>query len=284
MPDPEETSVDAITGDEIAGKAQPASSHTHNAFTALMSSRAPKTSTQNGPKPSKSSKQLLQTFSARNGLGRYTQHPESLSADERIYFNDDCVAIHDMYPKASVHTLLLPISAERKLLHPFDAFEDATFLAMVQKETRTLKHIVAAELRRKYGKFSAQDQAREAVLNGDIDLPENVELPVGRDWEKDVKAGIHAHPSMNHLHVHVLTVDHVSSCMRHRKHYNSFKTPFFIDIADFPLAEDDIRRHPGREGYLDMDLKCWRCGKNFGNKFARLKEHLAKEFEAWKAE
>jgi aprataxin len=72
--------------------------------------------------------------------------------------------------------------------------------------------------------------------------------------------------------------------MKHRKHYNSFATEFFIPIEDFPLAKDDPRRHPSKAGYLDEDMKCWRCGRNFGNKFARLKEHLADEFDAWKKE
>lgn len=97
-------------------------------------------------------------------------------------------------------------------------------------------------------------------------------------------AGVHARPSMRHLHVHVLSVDRVSEGVRRRKHYNSFATPFLIDVDDFPLAEEDVRRHPGRQGYLDSDLKCWRCGKNFGARFGTLKVHLEKEFEEWKKE
>ena len=155
------------------------------------------------------------------------------------------------------------------------------FLESVGKEVDKLKKLVAAELRRKFGKFSSQDKAREAVLNGEVELGDGGELPAGRDWEKDVKAGVHAHPSMNHLHVHVLSVDRYSECMRHRKHYNSFATEFFVPMQDFPLAKDDVRRH---ERYLERDLVCWRCGRNFGNKFARLKEHLAEEFESWRKE
>lgn len=89
---------------------------------------------------------------------------------------------------------------------------------------------------------------------------------------------------MNHLHIHVISRDHYSDFLKHSKHYNSFNTPFFVDLEAFPLNEHDDRRHPGREGYLKSDLKCWRCGQNFGNKFARLKEHLAVEFEEWKSE
>jgi aprataxin len=115
-------------------------------------------------------------------------------------------------------------------------------------------------------------------------IPAGDDLPPGRDWEKDVMVGIHAHPSMSHLHVHVLSVDRFSECMKHRKHYNSFATPFFVPLEDFPLAQDDPRRHPGREGYLNSDLKCWRCGRNFGGAFKTLDEHLKEEFEKWKAE
>jgi len=223
-------------------------------------------------------------FSPRDGLGAYILHPENYDISRVIYYNDDFVAINDLYPKSTVHTLLLPRSAKHNLLHPFDAFEDAEFLAAVRDQVTVLRKLVAKELQRRYGRFSKQDEPREAVLNGEVDFPDDEELPVGRDWSKDVRAGIHARPSMNHLHVHVLSVDRYSECMKHRKHYNSFATEFFVPIEDFPLSKDDKRRHPGREGYLESDLRCWRCGRNFGNKFAKLKEHLKEEFEEWKRE
>ena len=55
-------------------------------------------------------------------------------------------------------------------------------------------------------------------------------------------------------------------------------------MENFPLEKEDPRRHPGRERYMEWDLVCWRCGRGFGNKFARLKEHLGEEFEAWRKE
>jgi aprataxin len=218
-------------------------------------------------------------FYGRDGLGAYTHDPASFPRSRVIYHNEGFVAIHDLYPKSSVHTLLLPRS-ERSLLHPFDAFEDTTFLREVQREAEVLRQLVAKELRRKYGQFSVQEQARERALNGLDEVPEGQDLPMGRDWAKDVKVGIHAHPSMNHLHVHVLSVDHYSECLKHRRHYNSFVTPFLVPLEAFPLSPDDPRRY---ESYLDGDLICWRCGKDFGRSFAKLKLHLAEEFEKWKA-
>ncbi|KAJ0166018.1 Aprataxin-like protein [Colletotrichum tanaceti] len=269
---------DAITQNEINGTS-PAPNTPRDAFAELMA-RKRKPETGSGPsKPSRN-----KPFRTRDGLGAYIEDPSSFPASRVIYHNDDFVAINDLYPKASIHTLLLPRSPKHSLLHPFEAFENAEFLASVQKEVLKLKDLVAKELQRRFGKGSKAEEAREAVLDGRVE-PESGALPQGRDWHAEIIAGIHAHPSMNHLHIHVLSRDMYSECMKHRKHYNSFNTPFLIDVADFPLAADDPRRHPGHEGYLmKSSLVCWRCGENFGNQFVRLKEHLAVEFAEWERE
>ena len=226
------------------------------------------------------------TFLGRDGLGAYISSPASFPASRVIYHDDKWVAINDLFPKSSIHILLLPRDPSKQLLHPFDAFEDLEFLKEVQVEVQKLRRLVAKELQRRYGKFSALDQKRQKVvdtLEGDSDS-ESQHLPIGRDWSQSVISGIHAGPSMNHLHIHVLSVDRHSECMKHRKHYNSFSTPFLIDVEDFPLDKMDDRRHPGRAGYMERDLKCWRCGKLFGNKFSKLRAHLDEEFQEWKKE
>ncbi len=223
-------------------------------------------------------------FTGRDGLGAYLANPTAFPPSRVIYHTDKWVVIRDMYPKSSVHILLLPRDASKNLLHPFDAFEDREFLAEVQAETKKVRTLVAKELQRLYGRFSARERERRRIIDA-TDAPlEEAELPPGRDWEKEVVSGIHASPSMTHLHIHVLSVDRFNECLRKRPHYNSFATPFFVPLEAFPLKEDDVRRHPWREGYLERDLVCWRCGKKFKKKFAELKEHLAKEFEEWKRE
>ncbi|KAL9640812.1 MAG: hypothetical protein Q9164_000047 [Protoblastenia rupestris] len=218
-------------------------------------------------------------FLGRDGLGAYIADPTSFPSSRVVYHDEKWVVINDLFPKSSIHLLLLPRNPAKELLHPFDAFEDPTFLSQIQAEVQKLRTLAAKELKRRFGKYSRKEQAREAALESDTGT-----LPEGRDWEKEIISGIHAGPSMSHLHVHVLSVDRYSECMRHRKHYNSFSTPFLIDVEDFPLAKDDPRRHPGRHGYLDRDLICWRCGKGFGRSFAKLKEHVDGEFERWRAD
>jgi aprataxin len=216
-----------------------------------------------------------------------------------------------------VHFLLLPRHQDRQLLHPFDALADEPFLAEVRVEAEKLRQLAANELRRRVGRRSRQERARNEVLDrafdGDdprtagetattatasaagpdatgpasseaaaADLPD--ELPPGRDYAQDIMVGVHARPSMDHLHVHVLSRELHSECVKHRKHYNSFATGFFVPLADFPLAPDDPRREPERAGFLKSDFVCWRCGKGFGNRFKELKDHLETEFQAWAAE
>ncbi|KAI7781560.1 HIT domain-containing protein [Diaporthe eres] len=278
---------DAITQDEIHGAElqsdKPSKSgKIRNAFSELM---APK------PKPetkavSASSRTNTNSFGGRDGLGLYIAKPETLPAGSIIFANPRFVAIHDMYPKATVHCLLLPRSPDKTLLHPFDAFEDAEFLASVRAEAANLKDLVARELQRLVGEHSAAEAPRRAVLEGEVEPERDAEgravIPQGRDWMSEVKVGVHARPSMNHIHVHVLSRDMYSNRLKVRKHYNSFTTDFFVPLDDFPLAMDDPRRN--QAGWHEKPMVCWRCGRDFGNKLKELKKHLGEEFDEWKRE
>jgi aprataxin len=107
-------------------------------------------------------------------------------------------------------------------------------------------------------------------------------LPPGRDWQAEIIAGVHTHPSMNHLHIHIISREMASPWMKKKNHYLSFQTSFFAKMEEFPLVDGSERFKPGH--WLDWEMKCWRCGKGFGNKFAALKRHLEEEFEVWKRE
>jgi aprataxin len=212
----------------------------------------------------------------------YQEYEKELSEpiQSTIYTKQHAKAVFNRYPKSSLHALLLPISP-RSRLPLFEAFQDPAFLAAVRKEALELKAIIASEVGRRYAKYSAQDGDRQAVLNGEVEILREEDMPKGRDYEKDMLVGVHARPWMDCIHVHVLTRDLFSKGIEHKRHYNSFATPFFIDLAEFPLSENEIRQ---REKSLNTDLVCWRCGRNFDDDFTSLKKHLAEEWEKWKAE
>jgi len=232
----------------------------------------------------------FKSMDPRNGLIVYIEKPESNPEGRVVEYDDDFVVINDKYPKASVHLLLLPRKPTYYNQHPLDALStDAAFLAEVRKRAARLKELAASELRRQYGDTSVLDQPYHSALEEMMSAPEPPPpeeqaalLPSGRDWTKDIVIGVHTHPSMNHLHIHIFSRDMHSSWMKHKKHYLSFNTSFLVQLDEFPLEKGSPRHHPG--DWPSWDMKCWRCGKNFKNKFAPLKKHLEEELEEWRKE
>ncbi|KAF2205670.1 HIT-like protein [Delitschia confertaspora ATCC 74209] len=287
---------DAITASEMTSttiaSTQPIQKRP-NAFTELMAPKKLKAS-----EPSKMAHKLS-TFPGRDGLGAYITHPES--SPRVIQYNDSFVLIRDLYPKASIHLLLLPRDPVINQTHPLEAFNlYPEFLAEAKKMVKDdIIPLAAAELRRMYGKESASDREYQDALaermispasvaaspHAPTPVPTESSLSKGRDWAKEIRVGVHGHPSMSHLHIHILSREMHSQTMKHYKHYNSFNTPFFVELDDFPLKEGDPRLEPDKHMFIRSDFVCWRCGKRFPReKFKRLKEHVEDEFEVWKRE
>lgn len=249
-----------------------------DAFSELMS---PKSKHQKSTTHTSGASKSNSFSNSRNGLLTYILNPTSYPA-QVITHDEKTVLIRDAFPKATLHLLLLPRDASKRDLHPHEAFDDPVFLAMIRAQVAASLKLAVSELSRLIGPFSESNKARITAMEGDE--PADT-LPPGRDFSKDLRVGIHAHPSMNHLHIHIISRDMHSDRLKHRKHYNSFNTDFFIPLDDFPLAKDDPRRSVSyQNGNLKEDFRCWRCGKMFGNKFTLLKDHLEREFDAWKRE
>lgn len=262
-------------------------STTENAFSILMtagSNKAHSTSSTRPPKPrSKPSRHVTGSFQgpfiARYGLGIYLQptykDPSMISRDEHW-----CL-IWDMYPKSKLHILLLPRHVPQSQTYVLDAFDDAAFRAACVAKIAEVRGLAGRELRRIVGGRSGTEQRRAAAIGAARGDDGRVEIPPARDYEVDVKTGVHAMPSMNHLHVHFLSVDRISEKIRCRAHYNSFNTGFLIPVEDFPLAADDPRRDGVEMGrVLRGELRCWRCHRCF-KALPELKGHLEREFEEW---
>ena len=190
--------------------------------------------------------------------------------------NTRLVRMFGLNRSSSLHLLVVPI----RPLGMFDALQDRHFLAMIQKEAQSFRKLVGKELQILYGPYSIQDQPREAVLDGKVQLADGEDIPPGRDWAKEVKVGILAKPSIDQFHIHILSPDMCSPGVLHHKHYNAFNTPFFIDVAELPLTKAEMS---DREKHLYSDPVCWRCKKSY-SQVGELKDHLAEEFEQWKAE
>jgi aprataxin len=245
------------------------------------------------PKPSKPSDPLATVFkhkfSTRDGLGVYTEHPEKNPEGRVLEWDDDFVVIQDKYPKSSVHLLLLLRDPEINTEHPLAVLSAyPELLEKVKTRVEPVKRLAAEELRRLYGRVSASDAAYQQALEDLMSSPDppttqeerDALLPPGRDWLSEIRVGVHTHPSMTHIHIHVLSRDMQGACLNHPKHYRSFNTSFLVGLDEFPIELDSQRSEAA--GWSGWDMKCWRCGRNFGNKFTALERHSLEEFEVWK--
>eukprot|EP00092_Neocalanus_flemingeri_P040217 GFUD01043805.1.p1 GENE.GFUD01043805.1~~GFUD01043805.1.p1 ORF type:complete len:323 (+),score=116.23 GFUD01043805.1:60-1028(+) len=92
------------------------------------------------------------------------------------------------------------------------------------------------------------------------------------------QVGYHAVPSMAQVHLHVVSRDFDSPCLKHKKHWNSFTTPYFVPstLVISQLEENGKIDKPDKDlskQWLDTPLKCHKCDYTPKN-FPDLKQHI----------
>lgn len=156
----------------------------------------------------------------------------------RVDSDDKCVIIKDKYPKARYHFLILPKENIPNLK------------SLKPDHVLLLKHIheKGEDLARKY------------------------------ETEKlKFRLGYHGIPSMSHVHMHVISQDFDSPCLKTKKHWNSFTSDYFRDSLDvIKELEETGTVQVDRskfEDYLKQPLKCHVCKKEQKN-IPTLKQHI----------
>ncbi|CAJ1030719.1 HIT domain/Scavenger mRNA decapping enzyme C-term binding/C2HE / C2H2 [Leishmania utingensis] len=156
-----------------------------------------------------------------------------------LYKDDACVLVNDAFPKSMVHCLVMPLDLRLQSLN-----------ALSKKDVPLLRHMMyVGDAYVRYLKTTAPHtyKARRFI------------------------AGFHALPSLPMLHLHVLSMDLDSPCLKHKKHYNSFATFFFL-TSDRVL--DDLERHGRVTLNQDVvhlrqmeegDMRCLWCGTALAN-------------------
>ncbi|XP_017084705.2 aprataxin-like protein [Drosophila eugracilis] len=142
-----------------------------------------------------------------------------------IVSSENAVVIQDKYPKSKHHYLVLPIA------------DIESIFKLNRSHLPLLKelHILA----QKAVKFKKQL------------------------WE-DFNVGFHAEPSLQRLHLHVISKDFISTCMKTKKHWNCHNTDLFVPFEKLynQLKKDDcISRLPKTiiDKLLAAPLRCNQC-------------------------
>lgn len=193
-------------------------------------------------------------YDHRDGLECYLNHPENYQ--QLIHsLTPLAVTIEDKFPKAYLHWLILPRQEDIQRVHPLVALQDPVFLQQIRTHAQEIKQLAQEALRTRLG----------------------AKVRLEEDF---IEIGVHSSPSMNHLHIHVFSKDRTGQYMKTRKHYNTFMEPFLVPLSDFPLADKDPRLDAVRQQQLvkETTLKCWKCHKDFGNRFSAFRIHLEEEW------
>ncbi|KAH6918642.1 HIT-like domain-containing protein [Coprinopsis sp. MPI-PUGE-AT-0042] len=198
--------------------------------------------------------------------------------------------IFDAYPKSIFHFLILP-----RILSTQDAAGASDNEGTSEISDPQQQHFTASELRNFKAILKTDRERCKTLLEEMHEEAQGVKKQIedemvehyGFKW--DVWIGFHAVPSMEHLHLHVLSADLVSERMKNKKHYNSFHPSlgFFLHISDVlewfdatpEYFKDVTELNPKKyEGLLKESLACFKCGSSMKN-MPTLKEHLQVEWD-----
>ncbi|XP_073716717.1 aprataxin isoform X2 [Misgurnus anguillicaudatus] len=172
--------------------------------------------------------------------GHWSQGLKASMQDPKmqVYKDDRVVVIKDKYPKARYHWLVLP-------------WDSISSLKVLRSEhCDLLKHM------QKVGEKMVQQSPDAQKLR--------------------FRLGYHAIPSMSHVHLHVISQDFDSPCLKNKKHWNSFTTEYFIESQDVIAmleADGKVTVKEGTSELLKLPLRCHVCRKEHPT-IPKLKEHL----------
>ncbi|XP_077379463.1 aprataxin isoform X2 [Festucalex cinctus] len=177
-------------------------------------------------------------------VGHWSQGLKASMQDPnmQVYKDDKVVVIKDKYPKARYHWLVLPWVSIPSLKYLRD------------EHCSLVKHM--------------QQVADQMVQR----CPHANSL--------DFRSGYHAIPSMSHVHLHVISQDFDSPCLKNKKHWNSFTTDYFIESQDvIHMLETDgkVTVKEGTSELLKLPLRCHLCRKELPT-IPALKQHLKSHF------
>lgn len=177
-------------------------------------------------------------------VGHWSQGLKASMQDPKmqVYKDDKVVVITDKYPKARYHWLVLPWMSIPNLK------------ALRAEHCELVRHMQEV----------ADKMVQQCPHAGSLRF----------------RKGYHAIPSMSHVHLHVISQDFDSPCMKNKKHWNSFTTDYFIDSEEVLVMLETsgmVKVKDGASELLKLPLRCHMCSKELST-IPALKLHLKSHF------
>ncbi|KAG9300780.1 hypothetical protein G9A89_023578 [Geosiphon pyriformis] len=191
-------------------------------------------------------------------LLEYLDRPERFSKNEIFFFDKDFVVVWDKFPKAREHLLVIP---RRKIDNIESLTKDDIPLV---RDMQTLAKWVIERLK------------------------ENHPYNLQGHQKLEFRLGFHAIPSMKQLHMHIISRDMVSTCLKKKMHYLSFTTDFFKtpeDIIEMLEKNEEIKFDKQYyENKLKGELNCHLCERKAISTMPKLREHLGEHWHVTEGE
>ncbi|XP_071072912.1 aprataxin isoform X1 [Dasypus novemcinctus] len=180
----------------------------------------------------------------KKSLGHWSQGLKVSMQDPKmqVYKDEQVVVIKDKYPKARHHWLVLPWTSISSLK------------AVTREHLELLQHMHTV------GEKVIADFAGSSKLR--------------------FRLGYHAIPSMSHVHLHVISQDFDSPCLKNKKHWNSFNTEYFLEsqaVIEMVKEAGKVTVQDGMPELLKLPLRCHECQQLLPS-IPQLKEHLRKHW------
>ncbi|SCU82544.1 LADA_0C06172g1_1 [Lachancea dasiensis] len=204
-------------------------------------------------------------MSFRDALNVYVEKPET-RAEDVIFYDSHVSIVKDRYAKSECHLLVIPRNQKLSITKAW---------ALKTEEKEKLQPYIDRALNHLFKTFTRKHAWKAAALKP---FETNAQF-LNFDFFVNTftQVGVHSVPSMNNLHIHVMTLDFHSQRLKNKKHYNSFNTEFFKNWEQLPIDTVDTR-HMEDAVIKKSELKCVYCQENFKNRFSQLKLHLDQEF------
>jgi len=166
--------------------------------------------------------------------------PKKTKSAEVFYEDEDVVVVYDGFPKARVHLLIIPKRSCVDAATPSELTPAALpGLIRVHALANDLKHhleqLAACIATRPNPHGSCHNGIEESTIAatlGSNGCMRNLLL----GGLVPLRLGYHASPSLEPLHLHLISGDFDSPCLKHKKHWNSFQPPFFVSPVDIEAA------------------------------------------------
>lgn len=141
------------------------------------------------------------TFGRFRGWDTFVKYTSSVP-QEALFSDEECIVISDKFPKAKIH--ILTIARCTALQGP---------LNLRQSHIALLRHM-------KDVSYQVLSTVTDATIE---DIKQ----------ENMYQMGFHSSPSLSQLHMHVISKDFDSECLKTKKHWTSFTNPqFFLNVDD----------------------------------------------------